>query len=171
MSGEKEDEKKSGIDTAWRIHGAIEAWTAKVDTKASIILALESRLLVAVGGFSKTGSLYGELVGREVLAFAVGISLLFFAVFLAGIVVKPRLRRRATAREYKNQYVYFGHLRHWEAKQLERELRTGDLLPVLSRQLIVMSKIAWQKHVLVQLSMWSALLGFAVLAACGIVAA
>ncbi|MEU6406194.1 hypothetical protein [Streptomyces sp. NPDC046985] len=41
---------------------------------------------------------------------------------------------------------------HQEADELTTALKQTDVLPVLSRQLIAMSKIAWGKHRHVQMS-------------------
>src|SRR3954454_8490903 len=45
-----------GLDFAWRVHGALDAWTGKVDTKASITLAIESAVLGFVLTLSKVAS-------------------------------------------------------------------------------------------------------------------
>jgi hypothetical protein len=51
-----------------------------------------------------------------------------------------------------SNFIYVGHLRHRNKDELTTALKTTDILPVLSHQLIVMSKIAWDKHKYVQ---WS----------------
>ena len=49
--------------------------------------------------------------------------------------------------------MFFGHLRHWNSDNLAKALSERDILPVLSRQIVNMSCIAWGKHRSVQLSL------------------
>lgn len=46
------DPAVAATEFAWRTHSAITDWTAKVDAKASIVLALESAIMGAVITFS-----------------------------------------------------------------------------------------------------------------------
>jgi Family of unknown function (DUF5706) len=155
------DPKAEAIENAWLIHGSIVAWTANVDQKASFSLAIESAVLVAVGGFTKSGSLYGDLDrSRELVPYSVGVALLVLAVICAGSVVKPRLRSRRTRLESHDNFIYFGHLRHWDADRLSSMLRSADMLAALSQQLVAMSDIAWRKHRSVQISLWLGFCGF-----------
>lgn len=155
------------LDDAWNIHSAVLTWTSNVDQKASFALAIESAVLVATAGFTKDGLLFDSLDRRvETLSYLGGVTLLLSAVICAGYVVKPRLRRRATRREWHSHYIYFGHLRHWDPADLTRKLNSGQTLEALAAQLVVMSEIAWRKHRFVQLSLWLALVGFLLLAAC-----
>ncbi|MGL5827176.1 MAG: Pycsar system effector family protein [Nocardioides sp.] len=156
-----------GIETAWRIHGAVAAWTTNVDQKASFALAIESAVLVAVAGFTKKGSLFGSLEGQfEITTFALGIFLLIAGVVCAGNVVKPRLRGRAASREWPDHFIYFGHVRHWSPEGLAAKLSNAELLPALSQLLVAMSDIAWRKHRGVQASLWLAFAGFVTLSVC-----
>jgi hypothetical protein len=155
------------VETAWRIHGSIAAWTANVDQKASFALAIEAAILVAVAGFTKDGSLFGSLDDcAEIATFSVGVTLLIAAVISVGNVVKPRLRGRATSQEWPNHFIYFGHLRHWSPDELTNKLQNAELLPALAQQLVAMSDIAWKKHRGVQVSLWLALSGFVTLGGC-----
>ncbi|MGH3942196.1 MAG: Pycsar system effector family protein [Pseudonocardiaceae bacterium] len=91
-----------------------------------------------------------------------GLILLFTSVVLAGAVVFPQLCRREVARSWRNGLVYFGHLRLWQPATLADALtvRGSDVnLLTLSTQLVIMSRIAWTKHVLVQWSLLVALVG------------
>jgi hypothetical protein len=51
----------------------------------------------------------------------------------------------------------------------EDALKTVDILPVLSRQLVAMSKIAWAKHFRVQVSMAFGVCGVALVALAAVV--
>lgn len=148
------------LDTAWRIHAAVTDWTGKVDSKASFTLTIESALLAGIVTLSASNRRFGGLAGFwDYLFYWLGVSLLVLAVITAAWVVRPRLRRRHLQAEAKDNFIYFGHLRHWERSELTQALRERDPLPMLSAQLVNMSKIAWQKHMLVRYSLTAALLG------------
>jgi hypothetical protein len=119
-------------EKAWRIHAAIGDWTARVDAKASFALTLQSAAMAGIVALSGTGHRLGQVHG-------------FSRIFLwlgAGKVLT----------EAPQSYVYFGHLQHWNAADLALALENEDILPVLSKQLVMTSKIAWDKHLLVQRS-------------------
>jgi len=157
------------VDTAWKIHAALADWTAKVDTKASFALTIESALLVGVVTLSAKERVFHNLPGGWPTAwYVIGIVLLATAVLFAAFVVRPRLRGGGDklAAEAPNNFIYFGHLRHLQPCEIEYRLEEAALLPVLSKQLHEMSKIAWMKHRLVQWSMNLAPAGVAALAIC-----
>lgn len=81
-------------------------------------------------------------------------------------VVIPRLRRKHIRREYPDNFIYFGHLKFWDAGQLPSAIKKKDLLPVLTHQMVEMSKITWKKHIAVKVSMILALVGGAALVGC-----
>lgn len=50
--------------------------------------------------------------------------------------------------------IYFGHLRHWDPKELAKSMQTG--VPEVAQQaeqLVAMAKIAWRKHAALQFSL------------------
>lgn len=152
------------IDFAWRAHTAQEAWTAKVDGKAAILLALEVALIAAViSGIAPDGALHA-LTAAGAVAVRTGAVLISVAAVLAAIAVLPLLGTPVDhAREYRSNLVYFGHLRHWPdgpdlANQL-RGLTDDDVLEQLARQLRQMSRRNWRKHRLLQGSILAALPG------------
>ena len=63
--------------------------------------------------------------------------------------------------ESADNFVYFGHVRHWRPQDLQAPLLDGDTLPVLTNQLVTMSKIAWTKHRRVQNTVLFAGIGIA----------
>lgn len=145
-------------ETAWRIHAAIVDWTGKVDSKASFALAIESALLAGIVTLSGSGRRLSHLSGAwEHGFFWVGVAALIAAVVAAVFVVRPRLRSKHLKAEAPDNFIFFGHLNHWDPSDLARELPKRDVLPVLSRQLVRMSEIAWEKHIAMQ---WSVLLAF-----------
>ena len=155
--------EKDAIDFAWRIHSAQEAWTAKVDTKASILLALEGGSLFAVLAANGERGVLRDLTSIALAVELAAVAFLFLGVLAAGAAVFPLLGRvRQHRRDHDRHFVYFGHVRHWEAGPLARALRSRpaeDDATMLALQLIAMSKRNWHKHRFVQLSLSAALLG------------
>lgn len=147
--GVKPESGKSGTDNefAWRLHDGLGDWTARVDTKASIALAIEA----ATAGFVATlatgdGALANASGWPHGLLIA-GVILLAASVIGSVAVVFPQLRGLKTKAESKVDFVYFGHLRHWESGELTKQLASNPMgLSQLSRQIVNMSKIAWRKH-------------------------
>jgi hypothetical protein len=149
------DERTSGAtEFAWRTHDAVGNWTARVDTKASIALAIEAAVLGFVVTLA-TGD--GELADSSGWTSALllgGVCVLLLSVALSILVVFPQLRGRKSRREHAQNFVYFGHLRHWNPTDLEARLAATPVrLAQLSRQLVHMSRIAWRKHVWLQWSL------------------
>jgi hypothetical protein len=141
---------------AWKVHDALDAWTSKVDAKASIVLAVETGTMgLVVTQAGKNGPL-AHLSGMSVLLFRVGVFVLLAAILLAGTSVIPQLRRRAARREWRANSIYFGHLRHWNPSNLAETLREREAdssLDELARQHVRMAAIAWRKHSFLQISM------------------
>ncbi len=146
-------------ERAWRIHAAIADWTGKADTKASFALTIESAFLGFVIAFARedTDRLAENPRGGAILGFV--LLFLGLAILISAAVVIPYLRSSQLKREAAENYVYFGHLRHWKPDDLAKELETGSTLPSLSQQLINMSDIAWSKHRRLQASLLLAGIG------------
>ena len=157
-------------DQAWKIHAAQVDWTGKVDAKASFAFGIESASLGVAVALSANGRLFAGLSSSaQQVAYWMAISALLVGVACSLLAVIPRLRGRTeTMREAASNYIYFGHLRHWDPADLAETLGKGGLLDVLARQCVNMAKIAWRKHRLVQASMISGSIGIASLVACGV---
>jgi pycsar effector protein len=156
-----------GIDFGWRTHSAITDWTAKVDSKASIVLSLGGVLLGFCITLSTDQRILSGLRGWHVWGERIGLGLVELGVVLAALVVMPRLYRRTSKRIWHQNFIYFGHLRHWNPDELKQQLAVLDSdreLKLLATQLVNTSKIAWFKHSCLQGSMISLALGVAVLA-------
>lgn len=148
-----------GIDFGWRVHLAIQEWTKSADQKASIILVFSVALATVAGHevFNATGGLHDASGVRLWLVRAMGAAFAASAL-LAVWVVLPRLRRGALRRDAPAGLVYFGHLRHRSAADIERQLRALDddeALAQLARQLMATSAVAWRKHARLQLAMFA----------------
>ncbi|QFG20437.1 Pycsar system effector family protein [Actinomadura sp. WMMB 499] len=155
--GGPEGEREQSFEMyAWRVHQALHDWTAKVDAKASVILTLETAILGLIVAFAQSGKRLERLTTLETWTFAAGLVLLVAAILLAGAAVFPQLNRRDARRNWRSNYVYFGHLRRWSPEELVVALGDGDERRnklVLSTQLIALSKIIWRKHSFLQYSM------------------
>ncbi|MCX5215634.1 DUF5706 domain-containing protein [Kitasatospora sp. NBC_00240] len=159
------------VETAWKIHAALADWTGKVDAKASFALTVESAVLVAIGAIFNAGDRLRHLTGFWTNGFFwTGVAFIAVAALYAIAVVSPNIRRRAMPTEGSENFVFFGHLKQWKADDLVEALKTKDPLPVLSRQLIVMSEIAWTKHARVRISFILAVVGSALVALAGVMA-
>ncbi|MFD7137453.1 Pycsar system effector family protein [Streptomyces sp. NPDC059894] len=163
----------SAVETAWRIHSALADWTGKVDAKAAFALTVESAALAltAVLRSSSHADPGGAPPGLSVPALATaGMGLLTVAALLAVLAVVPRMGDERVPRSGPG-FIYFGDLRGLAPEELAQILRTTDPLPVLSRQLVVMSKIAWRKHRCTQASLALAAAGLVTAALAAAVAA
>ncbi|MEV1023235.1 Pycsar system effector family protein [Streptomyces sp. NPDC050264] len=153
------------IETAWRMHGVLIDWTGKADSKAVFVLTLQSSVLVVTGTLVGSRHGIGDLNGAgERVILGAGVLLLILGLCLAVAAVSPRLVGRGGGQVRNHDFLYFGHLRSWSSDDLETALREEDPLPVLTRQLIVMSDIAWSKHRRVQWSLLSGLVGLLLIA-------
>lgn len=157
------------VETAWHIHAAQVDWTGKVDSKASFALAIQSAVMAGIIGLAGGNRRLADLEGFWPNSFFwAGICLLVLSLVAVSFVVRPRLRSKKLADEIPDNFIFFGHLRKWNAKELEKALIDRDLLPVLTRQIVEMSKLTWQKHRLLQVSMTGVLLGTALVGIAGI---
>ncbi len=146
-------DKDAAIDTAWQIHSTLAAWTANVDSKASFASAIETGMLAGVIALAGDNHRLSNLeTGWTSWFFWLGIGTLVASLLAVLYVVRPRLRSRVVKEEASQNFVFFGHLRKWTADDLQEALLEKDILPVLSRQLVAMSRIAWVKHRALQLS-------------------
>lgn len=147
---------ESSISFAWRIHSAITDWTAKVDTKAAIVLSLGGVVLGFFVTLSGRGRVLAGLHGWSLALERIGLGISILGVLLASLVVAPRLNRRQARLAWRDNIVYFGHLRYWNAQDLANKLQSlnaDQQINILATQLVATSKIAWRKHRLLQFSM------------------
>jgi hypothetical protein len=163
-------DEKNAIDNAWKIHAAQVDWTGKVDTKASFAFALESAIIATTVALSASGRLFSDLPpGIGPLFYWLGLLSLVAGAFFALVVVRPRLKATGLHKGSEENYIYFGHAQYWEGDDLAAALKERDILPVITRQIVVMADIAWQKHRWVQWSMTLGGVGGALLVACGLI--
>ncbi|WP_214324229.1 Pycsar system effector family protein [Nonomuraea sediminis] len=139
-------------EIAWRLLGHVSDATGKVDAKAAFALTLQSAVLAAVVALSPPPS----------WEYWAGVALLAASVALSVYSVMPRI---GVWRRRPRDFVYFGHLRRWDPRDLRNALEAADAVDALCRQAVTLSRIAWRKHLLVGLSLWLAAAGAALVAA------
>lgn len=152
------------VEFAWRVHEGIGSWTSRVDTKASIALAIEAVILgFAVNLATGTGEL-ATASGVRLYLLGLGVLLLVASIVLSVAVIFPQLRRSKVRAEYRENFIYFGHLQHWHPEDLSVRL-AGEPIPLeqISRQLVNMSTIAWRKHAWLQWSLGLLLTGILII--------
>ncbi|WP_368067388.1 Pycsar system effector family protein [Streptomyces sp. VNUA116] len=157
------------LEMAWKMHAALADWIGKADSKASFALTAQSATLALLGilvgsGRVDTGS------GSDTSQALLWAGALFLAggAACAAVTVSPNLRKERRGANADDDFLFFGHLRSWAPTELETALRDKDPLPALSRQLVVMSEVAWTKHRWVQ---WSFVLAAAGAITLGLAAA
>lgn len=143
-----------GVEFGWRVHAAQEAWTAKVDGKASILLALTGAAVAAVIAGQADSGPFATLHGWRIVVFWGAVVAGCLSVVLSMAAIYPRLGPAHRKRDAGDgDLIYFGHLRHVEAEEVATRL-TGLTVGVetraLSRQLCAMSQLNWWKHRLLQ---------------------
>jgi hypothetical protein len=141
------------IEFGWQVHAVQEAWTARADLKASVLLAFQAGAFIfGVSARELVLPLDREWLG--IVAAAAGTLLL--AITAAAVAVVPMLgsswRHR---RERPDNIVYFGHLRRWRAPELAAKLTrvtVREQADMLARQIVALSRLNWRKHRLLQIS-------------------
>ncbi len=138
------------------MHEAIQGWTATVDIKASIVIAVETAVTGAAARelITSHGELHGA-TGLHVAAAITALAALAAAVGCSLWVVFPRLARPSTGRAASGGLIYFGHLRQRDDADIAEAL--GRLTPgeerlQVARQLRATSNVAWRKHAWLQAS-------------------
>lgn len=158
---------RTGIDFGWQAHEAVQGWTASVDSKASIVVVVETAVAGAATHALVTGT--GDLhkaVGLHLACAIVAVTFLVLAVVCALWVVFPRLERSRTRRLAAKGLIYFGHLRERGVDDIAQAL--AELTPdqerrQLASQLCITGAVAWRKHSWLQRSLVCFALGAALL--------
>ncbi|MEU6025315.1 Pycsar system effector family protein [Micromonospora sp. NPDC047134] len=159
------DQEKINLEGAWRAHAAQEGWAAKVDTKASIFLAVNGVVLsAAVAARSQQGDPFRSLGGWRADVVTLALVLCGLGGLMAIMVVFPVLGGRDPIRH--SGTIYFGDLRSRQPGELAQQLAgltVDDQFRQLSQQLIAMARRTWIKHRLLQLALLSAVCGYVVI--------
>lgn len=169
VSHESRTGSQIGVEFGWKVHESLDSWTAKVDTKASIVLAIESAIVGFVVTLSTSDGPLANLRDTRLFLFRAGLLVIAIAALLSLAVVFPQLARRRARQNWSSGMIYFGHLRHWDPQDLAKALEHHVSVPEqLASQLVVMSKIAWRKHAWLQWSLASLIIGSILTAMAGI---
>jgi hypothetical protein len=151
------DQQALAIDFAWRTHDSIQQWTRNVDQKSLIVLAFVTAggALLAREALSADGGL-AEATGVHLWLVRIAAASLFGAAFCALAAIIPKLRTRNARPEAPRGLIFFGHLRYRASSsdiaKTYTGLTAGEVLDQLARQNKETSKIAWDKHRLLQLA-------------------
>jgi hypothetical protein len=159
------EQGRINLESAWRAHAAQESWAAKVDTKASIFLAVDGVVLSAIlTARSQSGNVFATLDGWRGAILTAALVLCGVAGVLATVVVFPILGGRRSSNAGRDRgMIYFGDLRRRQAGELAHQLAGltfEDQFGQVSRQLVAMARTTWIKHRLLQVALASALAGF-----------
>ncbi|MFF8966037.1 Pycsar system effector family protein [Streptomyces globisporus] len=128
-------------------------WTEKADGKAAFVFGLATAALTAFATLS-AGLLPPDdrAPDARLLCSWAGVALLLSSSAVSLCVVLPQLDHAVSRTRWRSGFVYFGHLRHWDPDDLTQALLTREPLPVLSQQIVDMSRICYRKYRLVQVS-------------------
>ncbi|MEU5386459.1 Pycsar system effector family protein [Kitasatospora cineracea] len=154
--------EQDGIDTAWRVQGATADWLARADTKASFVLTLQSTALAVAGLLAGVNhaAIGAGSAGAKVFA-GIGVLCMVIGVGFATAAIIPNLGKSGEEVGGSQDFTFFGHARNLDPVALETAFRDDDPLPVLARQVVVLSGLAWVKHRRVQWSLLHAVAGCA----------
>lgn len=156
----QEESRAEAAKIAWQIHASLHESTRTVDAKASFALAMESAALAGIAALSGSGRSLDRVTGVAEVILWLGVALIGLSAVLAVLVVVPRHNGQGRSpNPGEDEFLFYGHLRHWTPDDLAQRLARADPLPTLSRQLVVMSAIAWTKHRRVQQSLLLAVIG------------
>jgi hypothetical protein len=163
-----QSDHSEGVDFGWRVHQAIQDWTRAVDQKASITLTLAIVLatLAAHEILGPDGGLYDATGAKLWVIRAMGVTFTA-SVILAMSVVVPSLGWRRSKHTPTVGLIYFGDLRLRDSKEIAvdlEQLSDSGALSQLAAQLQVTSRIAWNKHQRLRLSLLALAVGAACLA-------
>lgn len=152
-------------DLAWRVHETAKGWISQVDAKSAAALAIEAAALGFALVLITNSDTLGLLTAFSRWVLGAGLALLFGSVMLSMLVLMPRIKIRER-KPRKPGYLYFGHLRHWEKEALAETLARNQVSDgQIAAQVIVLSRVAWRKHVLFQWSLYLLFAGFTVVGA------
>ncbi|WP_079159586.1 Pycsar system effector family protein [Streptomyces griseus] len=156
----QDESRAEAVKVAWQIHASLHESTRTVDAKASFALAMESAALAGIAALSGGGRALDRVTGFSEFVLWLGVALLGLSAILAVLVVVPRHNGQGRSPSPgEDEFLFYGHLRHWSPDDLAQRLVRAEVLPSLSRQLVIMSGIAWTKHRRVQQSLVLAVVG------------
>jgi hypothetical protein len=149
-SAKDESVSDEAVDGAWKIFDAQSSWIERADVKASIILALETAVLGFVMVLSSNNEVLAGLHGPRRATDLVAVGLLLLSALISLSAIIPKLGRSRKAADNPG-VIYFGHVRHWNPRDLGRALRDGrPTNDDVADQVIILARVSWRKHARLQ---------------------
>jgi pycsar effector protein len=139
---------------AQKVHDSVVGSIGKADAKAGFVATLNTAVLAGVVALVQLDQL--GAAGRVLLS--VGVALMVAALLCAVAVVLPILRARHTKHGSGN-VLYFGTVRHYTPEELADRLETEDTAREMFAQAVVLSRLSWIKHRLLQVAMLATIAG------------
>jgi hypothetical protein len=142
---------------AQKVHDSVAGSIGKADAKAGFVATLNTAVLAGVVALVQLDQL--GAAGRVLLS--LGVALMVAALLCAVAVVLPILRARHTKHGSGN-VLYFGTVRHYTPEELADRLAGEDTAREMCAQAVVLSRLSWIKHRLLQVAMLATIAGASV---------
>jgi hypothetical protein len=126
----------------------------RADAKAGFVATLNTAVLAGVVALVHLDRL--GTAGRVLVS--LGVALMVAALLCAVAVVLPILRARHTKHGSGN-VLYFGTVRHYAPEELAERLAGEDTAREMCAQAVVLSRLSWIKHRLLQVAMLATIAG------------
>jgi hypothetical protein len=139
---------------AQKVHDSVAGSIGKADAKAGFVATLNTAVLAGVVALVQLEQI--GTAGRVLVS--LGLALMVAALLCAVAAVLPILRARHT-RHGAGNVLYFGTVRHYSPEELADRLTTEDTAREMCAQAVVLSRLSWIKHRLLQAAMIATLAG------------
>ncbi|MFI5710984.1 Pycsar system effector family protein [Kribbella sp. NPDC051620] len=139
---------------AQKVYDSVAGSIGKADAKAGFVATLNTAVLAGVVALVHLNRLGNA--GRVLVA--LGVALMVAALLCAVAVVLPILRARHTKHGSGN-VLYFGTVRHYTPDELADRLAGEDTAREMCAQAVVLSRLSWIKHRLLQVAMLATIAG------------
>ncbi|TCC10903.1 Pycsar system effector family protein [Kribbella soli] len=139
------------LESSWRVLREIAESIGKADAKAVFVAGLNTAVLAGVLTLDRLGPAARVFV-------TIGAILLVLALMFAVAVVLPILRARKS-KHTSAGFLDFGTVRHLTAAALLVRIVGEDTAHAVCAQAVLLVRLSWLKHRLLQVSMWATLAG------------
>ncbi|MFK4084015.1 Pycsar system effector family protein [Kribbella sp. NPDC020789] len=146
------------LSRAQKIHDLVAGSIGKADAKAGFVATLNTAVLAGVVALVQ----FDQLGTAERLLVSGGLALLVAALLCAVAVVLPILRARHT-KHGAGSVLYFGTVRHYTPDELANRLAAADTVREICAQSVILSRLSWRKHRLLQAAMLATIGGSVVI--------
>ncbi|MFC9694666.1 Pycsar system effector family protein [Kribbella sp. NPDC056951] len=142
------------LTRAQKVHDLVAGSIGKADAKAGFVATLNTAVLAGVVALVQLDHL--GTAGRILVS--LGLVLMVAALLCAVAVVLPILRARHT-KHGAGSVLYFGTVRHYTPDELADRLAAEDTVREVCAQSVILSRLSWRKHRLLQASMLATIAG------------